>query len=208
MPTHLLKLRPQETERLRLSWHCSWKKLTVYWDSQRIATFYQSEPIEDWQSVVLPTGDVLTMRFMVSLGRNTLEVMCNKQILARVDVCSPYHILDEAFGYMLGIAGGHFLVILAVLMGFVFTQDIWLWILLLGVVYVGLDLLQKRNKLMALVIASVLYVVESSYLVYDVYKNVIDGIVGSMYLVPLLLYILALYHAVQGLQVLVSPKCD
>lgn len=205
MPTRLLKLKPQETERLRLSWHCSWKKVVVYWDSQLITTFCQSEPIEEWQSVLLPTGDTLAIRFMISLGRTTLEAMCNERILARIDVGAPHRILDRAFTYMQVIAGIHFAAILPIFRVSVLTKAIWEWVLLLGSIYIGLSLLPKSSKRIALIIASVLYVFEGSYLGYLWITFIGKG--GFSYMVTLWFYISALYYALQGLRMLASPKC-
>ena len=204
MPTQVLKIHPNEPERLRLAWHRSWRKITVYWDSDPIATFCQANPIKDWQSVLLPTGDVLKVCFKDSLGRSTLEATYNDQILTRIDVHHPDQVLDRAFLYMQVVAGIHFLAVFYILRGAILNRGVWIWGLLLGSVYLGLSLLKERRARLALTIASVLYMFEGSYLIYSLYNVSVSGFIS---LLTLLYFVLALYKAILGLQVLTSLEC-
>lgn len=201
MPSQMLKLNPLEPERLRLSWHRSWKKIAVYWDSELITTVCQADPIETWQTVNLPTGDTLTLCFMIRMGRSTLEVKCNEKILERIDVSSPYDSLSIAFAWTKAIAALHFLI----LVNLPITRNpepiraIGGWILMLGIIYIGLNFFQKSNARLALITASVLYIFESGYIVYDFVHSYL-ALTFGLNTTYLLSFAIALYYAIQGIQ--------
>lgn len=187
MPKQEFSFEKGGPKRLVLSWKGIWKNFTITLDGQEIGKMNGQKELKQGGEYTLPDGSTLKVQLVQKFSGAELKVMKDGEPLPGT-ASDPEQKIKVAYGLIFFIAGLNILIGLLGLFlqsDFFFEMGWGLYQMIFGLVFLGLGFWARAKSSIALIIATVIFALDSVLILFSGGSNFAWILVRVLLLIPI-----------------------